>query len=62
MIKSVKILEMDNLMSDLFDHEIKAYLKMPDRLSVSTILARECNKAGVVDMQRSGMPLMKTKF
>ena len=25
-------------------------------------LARECNKVGVVDIQRSGMPLMKTKF
>jgi len=26
------------------------------------ILARECEKTGVVDIQRSGMPLMKTKF
>ena len=62
MIKSVEILEMDDLMSDLFDHEIEAYEKMPDRLSISTILARECEKTGVVDIQRSGMPLMKTKF
>ena len=49
-------------MSDLFDHEIAAYEKTPDTLSISTILARECNKVGVVDIQRSGMPLMKTKF
>ena len=62
MIKSVEILEMDDLMSDLFDHEIEAHKKMPDTLSISTILARECDKAGVVDIQRSGMELMKTKF
>ena len=62
MIKSVEILEMDDLMSDLFDHEIEAYEKKPDALSISTILARECDKAGVVDIQRSGMQLMKTKF
>ena len=49
-------------MSDLFDHEIEAYEKMPDTLSISTILARECDKACVVDIQRSGMQLMKTKF
>ena len=53
MIKSVEVLEMDDLMSDLFDHEIEAYEKMPDALSISTILARECEKAGVVDIQRS---------
>ena len=53
---------MDDLMSDLFDHEIEAYEKMSDALSISTILARECEKAGVVDIQRSGMQLMKTKF
>ena len=40
-------------MSDLFDHEIEAYEKMCDALSISTILARECEKAGVVDIQRS---------
>ena len=62
MIKSFEILEMDDLMSDLFDHEIEAHKKMPDTLSISTILARECDKAGVVDIQRSGMPLLKTKF
>lgn len=62
MIKSVEILEMDDLMSDLFDHEIEAHKKMPDTLSISTILARVCDKAGVVDIQRSGMELMKTKF
>ena len=58
MIKSVEILEMDDLMSDLFDHEIEAYEKMPGAFSISTILARECDKAGVVDIQRSGMQLM----
>ena len=36
MIKSVEILEMDDLMSDLFDHEIEAYEKMSDALSIST--------------------------
>ena len=36
--------------------------KFLTRFSVSSILARECEKAGVVDIQRSGMPLMKTKF
>ena len=60
MIKSVEMLEMDDLMSDLFDHEIEAYEKMPDALRISTILARECDKAGVIDIQRSGMQLMKT--
>ena len=39
---------------------------MFDALSISTmmILARECEceKAGVVDIQRSGMQLMKNKF
>ena len=35
---------------------------MPDTLSISTILARECDKACVVDIQRSGMQVMKTKF
>ena len=62
MIKNVEILEMYDLMRDLFDHEIAACEKTPDTLSISTILARECNKVGVVDIQRSGMPLMKTKF
>ena len=62
MIKNVEILEMYDLMSDLFDHEIAECEKTPDTLSISTILARECNKVGVVDIQRSGMPLMKTKF
>ena len=27
-----------------------------------TRLARECDKAGVANIQRSGMPLVKTKF
>ena len=62
MIKSVEILEKDDLMSDLFDHEIEAYEKMPDARSISTVFARECDKAGVVDIQRSGMQVMKTKF
>ena len=53
---------MDDLMSDLFDHEIEAYEEIPDTLSISTKLARKCDKTGVVDIQRSGMPLMKTKF
>ena len=35
---------------------------MSDALSISTVFARECDKAGVVDIQRSGMQLMKTKF
>ena len=47
---------------NLFDHEIETDEKIPDAFSISTILARECEKAGVVDIQRSGMPLMKTKF
>ena len=50
MIKSVEVLEMDDLMSDLFDHKIEAYEKMSDALSISTILARECEKTGVVDI------------
>jgi hypothetical protein len=35
---------------------------MSDALSISTILARECEKAAVVDIQRSEIQLMKTKF
>ena len=35
---------------------------MSDALSISTILARECEKDAVVDIQRSEMQMMKTKF
>ena len=57
MIMCVDILEQHNLICHLLDHEVNTNEEVFDTFGVTTVLTSQSDKASVVDVQCSGMPL-----